>query len=158
MQQSPLKALSNLTRYFFRGEALPAIADVEGVRLKGEEPHATPPRSARKRQDSPRQRLAQEFRGLRDTLSRDPAQADEQMSLFSVSLIRDLPEASPLMNDALSRLRSGDDPSPALDRLAEALDGPPKLVAGPGDWTPMLWPEPAPKTAAEPDMPPEAQP
>lgn len=133
-----LQALANLTRYYFRGEAMPAHADVEGVRMTGEEYVAATPRSQRERQDTPRQRLAARLPQLQQLLAEQPEAAQEPLALLHATTLHELPEAAPLLAQTLQALRSQQDANAPLHALRQQLEGTPRPVPGLPLWAPPL--------------------
>lgn len=131
-----LTTLFNLTRYFLRGETLPAHADVDGVRMTGEEPVHASDRSPRPRADSPRDRLGTGLAALRGALDALLPELEEKVALAQVAALRDLPQAAPAYGALLAALRAGADPAPALADLRRVIEGAAPVSAAPPLWTP----------------------
>ena len=132
-----LMTLFNLTRYFLRGEMLPAHAEVDEVRMTGEEPvHATE-RSRREREDSVRQQLAAQLDALSGNLDATAEWLDEHVALMQVAALRDLPEAAAALEGLSQALRRGDGLGPALAEARAVLEGPAQIEDGLSGWAPL---------------------
>lgn len=130
-----LQALGGLTRHFFRGEAMPAIAEPDKVRMTGDEPVAAGPRSPRGRVDTDRDRMAARLADLR--AKPGPSEAVvEALTLMRVEALRHLPEAAPFLEEALRALSGGGDPAPALARLRALLEPAPSVTTELPLWSP----------------------
>lgn len=132
-----LMTLFNLTRYFLRGEMLPAHAEVDEVRMTGEEPvHATV-RSQREREDSVRQQLAAQLAVLSGNLDATAEWLDEHVALMQVAALRDLPEAAAALEGLSRALRQGESLGPALAEARAVLEGPAQVEVGLSGWAPL---------------------
>ena len=132
-----LMTLFNLTRYFLRGEMIPAFAEVDEVRMTGEDPvHATA-RSQRERQDSVRQELAAQLAILADNLDSGEEWLDERVALLQVAALKDVPEAATALDDLSLALRQKDGVGPALAAARAVLEGPAQVEDGLTGWAPL---------------------